>query len=216
MIAETGHYTTVAESKADGALQILTVLRRSDAPTEYTYRPSLGTLPAKIIAAGNGSVTVSAVDGGEEISVPPAWAVDADGRAVPSHYEVRGGSLVQVVDHKGGGFSYPIVADPTWRKRGWFNVGRELIFNRNETRVIAGSAGAAAGILSGCVAAGAGWVSAGCGVLAGALGAFAGYFQLMDTYNKCAKFYLYPAPVPGGIGVTVAPGGQRRGDAGCF
>ena len=32
--------------------------------------------------------------------VAPAWAVDADGVSVPTHYELRGQQLVQVVEHR--------------------------------------------------------------------------------------------------------------------
>lgn len=40
------------------------------------------------------------------------WAVDADGVDVATWYEVRGTTLVQVVDHRGKNVTYPIVADP--------------------------------------------------------------------------------------------------------
>lgn len=44
------------------------------------------------------------------------WARDATGRAVPTRYEIRGSTLVQVVEHRGGNVSYPVVADPSvWK-----------------------------------------------------------------------------------------------------
>jgi hypothetical protein len=41
------------------------------------------------------------------------WATDAAGRSVPTHYELDGDVLVQVVEHQSGEFSYPIIADPS-------------------------------------------------------------------------------------------------------
>lgn len=45
--------------------------------------------------------------------IAPAWAVDADGIEVPTHYEVRGTILTQVVEHRSGDHAYGIVADPS-------------------------------------------------------------------------------------------------------
>jgi hypothetical protein len=42
----------------------------------------------------------------------PPWAWDADGRDVPTRYIVEGDTIVQEVDHAGGDYAYPIVADP--------------------------------------------------------------------------------------------------------
>lgn len=41
-----------------------------------------------------------------------AWAKDANGKAIPTSYEIRDGALVQKVDHKQQGVQYPVVADP--------------------------------------------------------------------------------------------------------
>ena len=46
--------------------------------------------------------------------VAPAWARDADGKPVPTRYELRGSDLVQVVEHTTGNFRYPVTADPWW------------------------------------------------------------------------------------------------------
>lgn len=40
------------------------------------------------------------------------WATDANGAAVPTHYELEGNTLVQVIDHTSGNTAYPVVADP--------------------------------------------------------------------------------------------------------
>jgi len=108
----TGNVDIAAQPLQDGSVRIQAVLNDAAAPTEYSYR--LG-LPA-------GAVARLTQDGGVDIlspqqvinSIAPAWARDADGKAVPTRYELRGSDLVQVVEHTNGGFSYPITADPWW------------------------------------------------------------------------------------------------------
>ncbi|MDN4613389.1 DUF2599 domain-containing protein [Leifsonia sp. F6_8S_P_1B] len=101
---------TAPITKTDGSVQIITILESGDAPSRYTYDFS-----AKDGAHLDPSGPLLAVrdDSGSRVAtIAPAWAVDADGRSVPTHYEVSGNSLTQVVDHRSGTFSYPIVADP--------------------------------------------------------------------------------------------------------
>jgi hypothetical protein len=62
-----------------------------------------------------GSVALYGAHGRFVGAVAPAWARDAAGRNVPTHYEVKGTTLVQVVEHRGGGFAYGVTADPTVR-----------------------------------------------------------------------------------------------------
>lgn len=66
-----------------------------------------------------GAQLVSVADGAEvqrgsevlvEVQAPKAW--DAEGTAVPVHYEIDGSTLRVVVDHRGGDWLYPIVVDP--------------------------------------------------------------------------------------------------------
>jgi hypothetical protein len=40
------------------------------------------------------------------------WARDAHGRDVPAHFEVDVMTIIQVVEHRGGGYAYGITADP--------------------------------------------------------------------------------------------------------
>ena len=61
------------------------------------------------------------------------WAKDANGQDVPTHYEIDGTIVTQIVEHKGDDVAYPVVADPkirckicgkVWRKArkfgGWW------------------------------------------------------------------------------------------------
>ncbi|WCT05801.1 hypothetical protein [Rhodococcus qingshengii] len=61
----------------------------------------------------DGSVTVFDADGNPVSVVAAPWAYDANGTPIPTHYEIRDGQLVQVVDTAGiENLLYPILADP--------------------------------------------------------------------------------------------------------
>lgn len=45
-------------------------------------------------------------------TIDPAWAKDANGNTVPTHYEIRGDELVQIVDFNENS-AFPVIADPT-------------------------------------------------------------------------------------------------------
>ncbi|WP_310128015.1 hypothetical protein [Corynebacterium felinum] len=56
-------------------------------------------------------------DSGEQLLdsvIDTPWAIDANGKNVPTWFETDGNVLTQVVEHKSGEFAYPIVADPSW------------------------------------------------------------------------------------------------------
>lgn len=95
--------------KRDGSLQLTVLLFSSSSPTRYDYK--IGSSESlKIVQYGR--VPLVFMNGKFVGAVAPAWAKDAKGRDVPSHFEVSGTTITQVVDHQSGAFSYPIVADP--------------------------------------------------------------------------------------------------------
>lgn len=103
--------TTAVMAKSDGSLQIATVIRSSNAPTQYAYTLNLPAgVQANLVANGG----VAFMDAGARYigGAAPAWAKDALGISVPTHYELSGSTLTQVVDHKDMNYAYPIVADP--------------------------------------------------------------------------------------------------------
>lgn len=102
---------TVPITKSGGSVQITTVVEDSVAPERFEY---VFTLPrgASMTEAKGGVITIVGSDGDFIGGVAPAWAVDAGGTVVPTHYEVEGAKLTQVIDHSKGDFRYPIVADP--------------------------------------------------------------------------------------------------------
>lgn len=94
-----------------GALQVATVIDDASAPTRYDY-PIDVPAGASLQASDAGAVVVDAA--GEVLGTFAApWAKDADGRDVPTRYEVHGATLTQVVEHDAD-FAYPIVADPVY------------------------------------------------------------------------------------------------------
>jgi len=97
-------------AKEDGSLQILTVIESADSSTRFEYNfDALGTFVLK--KSGEGIIIES--ESGEFIAgIAPAWAKDANGISVPTHYEIDGKTLIQVVEHSSSNFAYPIVADP--------------------------------------------------------------------------------------------------------
>lgn len=101
--------SSVPVVKNDGSLQVTTIIQAATAPTRFDYQFQLdGT--AKIIKYGAGLVLFN--DGKFAGAVAPAWAKDAEGKNVPTHYEVSGATITQVVDHQSANFTYPVVADP--------------------------------------------------------------------------------------------------------
>jgi hypothetical protein len=122
----TGLVDVAAQPIQDGSVRVHTVLNGPEAPSELVY--SLGLpqgVTAQITADGGvdmvRAISVLDAETGEELvedvpvgRVAPAWAVDAQGKAVPSWYELRDQQLVQFVDHTSGEYNYPITADPWW------------------------------------------------------------------------------------------------------
>lgn len=103
--------TTVPVLKDDGSVQVTTIISDKSAPTSYDYDLTLPTGATLTLDPESGIVT--AMDGDKlAIGVAPAWAVDANGREVPTHYEIHGSTLRQVVDHTADAVAYPVVADP--------------------------------------------------------------------------------------------------------
>ncbi|KJQ55600.1 hypothetical protein [Microbacterium sp. SA39] len=95
-----------------GGVQLLSVLEGRDASESYSYDL---TIPAghRLEATADGGARIVDEQGTVKVEFEPAWAQDASGVAVPTHYSVEGNTLTQVVEHKDlGSVSYPIVADP--------------------------------------------------------------------------------------------------------
>lgn len=102
---------TVAVPKEDGSVQVAIVISEAVAPTDYEF--SLGSSTNRELREyQDGSIGVYTNDGSFVGGIAAPWAIDANGIEVPTHFEVQGAKVVQVVDHRGANYAYPIVADP--------------------------------------------------------------------------------------------------------
>lgn len=108
-LSEDGFSETVIVS--DAGVQMLTTINDSSAPTEYEYEINLEN--GQVLELKDGAPAVLNADGSLAAIVEKPWAVDAKGKSVPTHYEIAGDTLIQVVDHEAlSADSYPVVADP--------------------------------------------------------------------------------------------------------
>ena len=123
-----------------------------------------------------GAAVIVGADGVPVASVQAPWAYDANGRAIPTQFEVNGATLTQVVEHSGA--AYPVVADPQTLYFWW---GQALKFTRSETATIAASAD------------NAGVVSVVCGLIASAPGAVVCGIATFLLVNSWAKAFISAA-----------------------
>ncbi|MCI2266671.1 hypothetical protein [Sediminivirga luteola] len=114
--------TTVTVARSDGAVQALASFADEAASTEVIFE-----IAGELSWTKEGLVEV-VEQSGESYTIAVPWAKDASGRDVPTHYEIRGGDLVQIVDHLSGEFDYPVVADP------WLGVRLFTSFKRDRFR----------------------------------------------------------------------------------
>ena len=96
----------------------------------------------QLLLLDDGSVSVSN-DNGFVGGIEAPWAIDAAGQALPTHYEISGSTLSQVVDTTGAVF--PVVADPTVQ---FFGPYIQVHLNKAESRAAIGGYAACAGVLS--------------------------------------------------------------------
>lgn len=92
-----------------GDLQVNTVVSSADAPTTYDYTFEF---PAGFTSHENdGALVFLSAESELLLMMAPPWAKDANGADVPTHYELNGTTVTQVVEHDDN-YAYPIVADP--------------------------------------------------------------------------------------------------------
>lgn len=95
-----------------GGVQLLSVIENRDADERFAYPL---TLPAghTLVPAADGGARIVDATGAVKAAFEPAWAKDAAGRSIPTHYSISGNTLTQVVEHRAvADISYPVVADP--------------------------------------------------------------------------------------------------------
>ena len=89
-------------------------------------------------------------------SMSDPWAYDQEGTSVPASYTLENGILTMTVDHQGGDYVYPIVADPClafWSSSCWSQITETVGATAQSTPVQ--TAAAVAGVVAGVVTAAA-------------------------------------------------------------
>ncbi|MFK4730464.1 hypothetical protein ROT00_12310 [Agromyces mediolanus] len=155
-------YSIVATTTASGVANAMyAVLSGPDAPDSYRYEVTADGYPALLVELG-GAILVRNADGEIVNVINPAWAIDASGTSLPTHYEIEGNEIIQVVDHRTA--TYPVVADPAGACDA---LSCTIFFNKSETKTASEGAAAAAGLLCGAMA----FLSGIGGLVCGAYGA---------------------------------------------
>ncbi|BAJ74497.1 hypothetical protein MTES_1533 [Microbacterium testaceum StLB037] len=181
--------SVAVQTLESGDTRVQTVIPDRDATHEAAF--GMEGFRAVIDSAGNAGFVQNGSEGAF-VPVDAPWATDATGASVPTHYEVRGDRLVQIVTPTAS-TAYPVVADPTW---GWRNAAWGLTLSRSETASIKDYAAAA----SFCAA------LARNQRLTLACGLWSGYLQVQAaTANRLRPkgcLHIVVAPLPGAISHT--------------
>lgn len=110
-VAYPGDSAASAAITTDRGLQLISTIRDAKSPTRYAYDFNL-TSGQHLETFEDGAI-ITDDHGTANIAVGAAWAVDANGKTVPTHYEISGSQLIQIVDHTSvTDVAYPVVADP--------------------------------------------------------------------------------------------------------
>lgn len=104
--------TRIAAQSVEGGMRALINISDASAPERYPF--VFGGQVARLELKPNGSVDTLDADGAVIGTVQAPWARDANGVAVPTHFEIEGTTLTQVVEHRSGTYAYGITADPAW------------------------------------------------------------------------------------------------------
>lgn len=107
-----GAANSVAVQRTVGGVRALVGIAAPEAAERYAFTASGDA--ASLALQDDGAVLASRADGTTIGRVAKPWARDANGAEVPTHFEIAGTTLTQVVDHRSGPYAYPIVADPFW------------------------------------------------------------------------------------------------------
>lgn len=137
-IAEGDSVAYAVSFPAEGTTRFSAIL--SAPPSEYPqWTFESGT---QLLLLDDGSVSISEADGFLG-GIEAPWAIDAAGRSLPTHYEISGSTLTQIVDTAGA--TFPVVADPTVQ---FFGPYIQVHLNKAESRTAIGGYAACAGVLS--------------------------------------------------------------------
>lgn len=126
-------YSFESKELDDGA-QTLIHINNENAPRQYAFPVELGP-DDRLELMEDGTVSLNS-DRFPQGAFEKPWAKDANGADVPTHFEIQGSRLVQVVDFDSN-TAFPVVADP---KFNWGIVSGHVYLNKEETRKAAAAA----------------------------------------------------------------------------
>ena len=111
------NFDIAVDASAKGFASYIVALNEN-APTSYDFGVDLPS-GYKLSEDGDGGVEVLNDENDVVGVIEAPWAVDSNGESVPTQYKLRGGALVQTLQHSGA--SYPVVADPDY-EFGWTHI----------------------------------------------------------------------------------------------
>lgn len=110
--------SAVTLESTDESVRSLIAIDSAFAPERWSFQ--VGGDVAKLSLLPDGGVIALDDKGGVVAGAPAPWAVDAKGKAIPTHFEVKGTTLTQVIKHRPTlktlrtPTAYPVVADPSF------------------------------------------------------------------------------------------------------
>ncbi|KZM36068.1 hypothetical protein [Oerskovia enterophila] len=171
--SEAGSTDVAVQALDTGELRVATILNDKNAPTNYEYALPDG-VDARVLE--DGSVLLGR-DGYAVGSVAAPWATDANGEAVPTHYAIANGSLLQTISTTPDTV-FPVVADPAWK---WW--GAQYTFTARQANallVAVGGGGSVAGVVA---------ALAGAGIVTAPVAAAAGFVAAVMALGSVAIGY---------------------------
>lgn len=117
VVFDAPNANVVVQSTEEGGLRAVISIDSAFAPERYAFQIG-GDVASLELDATGGAVALNPM--GVPIAYAPApWAADAAGASVPTHYEIKGDTLYQVIEHHAGRYQYGIAADPWWNPFSW-------------------------------------------------------------------------------------------------
>ncbi|MBS4104143.1 hypothetical protein [Tsukamurella paurometabola] len=105
-------YDIITVPKEDGDYQKLILMKNQDAPKQYRF-PLNTPEGGRSVKNDDGSISVFDRNGEQVGQFNAPWAYDANGKEVPTWYDIEGDEMVQHIE-PGPDNVYPIIADPLW------------------------------------------------------------------------------------------------------
>ena len=109
LIEGKGQSNIVFQNIGLGAYRASIHISNPNDPEHYSFEVKGASV---LLMQFDGSVHAFDDDGQQVAEIEAPWAKDANGRDVPTHYELLGTRLTQIVEHRDYDFTYGIVADP--------------------------------------------------------------------------------------------------------